>query len=242
MNCNMNLLHLLFTKDGLIYQIAKNKSIMEEKSFFVNEESPVNFISEKLEEVLLKQRYDEISVISALNHFTLMPEGFSDHESGYELIAYNAPVDKENEELMLSVNKKFKVQFYYTFPKNFYKKIKDLSIPVKFNFSGEKFLNSIHHKNSKEIHINLYHNQCEFFAISNKKIILYNNLDVNSEVDFLYFVMFTLSKIGFGINETQFYVYGETTENETFISELQKFVKNIKIVFDNIPNKNFILN
>jgi len=105
-----------------------------------------------------------------------------------------------------------------------------------------KKLNSIYHKNSKEIHINLYHNQCEFFAISNKKIILYNNLDVNSEVDFLYFVMFTLSKIGFGINETQFYVYGETTENETFISELQKFVKNIKIVFDNIPNKNFILN
>jgi hypothetical protein len=37
--------------------------------------------------------------------------------------------------------------------------------------------------------------------------------------------MFTLSKIGFGINETSFYAYGETTENETFISELQKFVK-----------------
>jgi hypothetical protein len=53
--------------------------------------------------------------------------------------------------------------------------------------------------------------------------------------------MFTLSKIGFGIDETQFYVYGETTENETFISELQKFVKNLKIVFDNLPKKNFIL-
>ena len=170
-----------------------------------------------------------------------MPEGFEDHDSGYDLIAFNAPVDKDNEELMLSVNKKFKVQFYYTFPKEFYQKIKDLSIPVRFNFSGEKFLNSINNKNNKEIHINLYHNQCEFFAISNKKIILYNNLDVNSEVDFLYFVMFTLSKIGFGINETNFYVYGETTENETFISELQKFVKNLKVVFDNIPNKIFLL-
>jgi len=134
------------------------------------------------------------------------------------------------------------VQFYYTFPKEFYRKIKDLSIPVRFNFSGEKFLNSINHKNPKEIHINLYHHQCEFFAVSNKKIILYNNLDVNSEVDFLYFVMFTLSKIGFGINETYFYVYGETTENETFISELQKFVKHLKVVYDNIPNKNFMLN
>ncbi|KUJ54749.1 DUF3822 family protein [Chryseobacterium aquaticum] len=238
----MNVLHLLFTKDGLIYQISKNKNVLEEKSYLVNEESPENFIPQKLEEVLLKQRFDEISVISALNHFTLMPEGFTDHEAGYDLISFNAPVDKENEELMLSVNKKFSVQFYYTFPKDFYRKIKDLSIPVKFNFSGEKFLNSINNKNKKEIHINLYHNQCEFFAIDNKKVILYNNLDVNSEVDFLYFVMFTLSKIGFGINDTSFFVYGETTENETFISELQKFVKNIKIVFDNIPNKNFILN
>lgn len=238
----MNVLHLLFTKDGLIYQISKNKNVLEEKSYLVNEESPKNFIAQKLEEVLLKQRFDEVSVISALNHFTLMPEGFAEHDAGYDLISFNAPVDKDNEELMLSVNKKFNVQFYYTFPKDFYHKIKDLSIPVKFNFSGEKFLNSIHNKNKKEIHINLYHNQCEFFAIDNKKVILYNNLDVNSEVDFLYFVMFTLSKIGFGINDTNFFVYGETTENETFISELQKFVKNIKIVFDNIPNKNFILN
>ncbi|MCW3162693.1 DUF3822 family protein [Chryseobacterium oryctis] len=238
----MNVLNLLFTKDGLIYQIAKNKSVVEEKSYFVDEETPENFIETQLENVLIKQRFDEISVISALNHFTLMPEGFSEHETGFDLIAFNAPVDKENEELMLSVNKKFKVLFYYTFPKKFYKKIKELAIPVHFNFSGEKFLNSINNKNNKEIHINLYHNQCEFFAIDNKKVILYNNLDVNSEVDFLYFIMFTLSKIGFGINDTYFFAYGETTENETFISELQKFVKNLKIVYDNLPNKNFILN
>ncbi|KMQ67634.1 hypothetical protein ACM39_12290 [Chryseobacterium sp. FH2] len=238
----MNVLNLLFTKDGLIYQIVKNKSVLEEKSYFVDEETPENFITGKLEEVLIKQRFDEVFVISAFNHFTLMPEGFSEHDAGFDLIAFNAPVNEEKEELMLSVNKKFKIQFYYTFPKEFYQKIKELAIPVHFNFSGEKFLNSINNKNNKEIHINLYHNQCEFFAIDNKKIILYNNLDVNSEVDFLYFVMFTLSKIGFGINETNFYAYGETTENETFISELQKFVKNLKIVFDNIPNKNFILN
>lgn len=238
----MNTLHLLFTKDGLVYQISKNKNVLEEKSFFSSEETPENFISEKLDEILVKQRYDEVSVLSALNHFAMMPDGFSDHESGFDLIAYNAPVERESEELMLSVNKKHSLQFYYTFPKEFYTKIKELAIPVRFNFSGEKFLNSISNKSNKEIHINLYHNQCEFFAIDDKKIILYNNLDVNSEVDFLYFVMFTLSKIGFGIKDTQFFVYGETTENETFISELQKFVKNLRIVFDNLPRKNFILN
>ena len=185
--------------------------------------------------------FSEISVISAFNHFTLMPEGFSHHDLGYDLIAYNSAVDKESEELMLSINKKFGVQFYYTFPKDFYVKIKSLKKSTNFNFSGEKFLNALNPKSKKEIHINLYHNQCEFFAFDQKKVILYNNLDVNSEVDFLYFIMFTLNKIGFGIDETDFFVYGETTENETFISELEKFVKNLKIVFNNIPSKNFIL-
>lgn len=236
----MEKLNLLFTKDGLQYQISRNRNVLEENSYFVNEETNENFISEKLDEILGKQ-YSEISVFSALNHFTLMPEGFAQHDLGYDLIAYNSPVDKDAEELMLSVNKKFGVQFYYTFPKEVYQKIKSINVPAKFNFSGEKFLNSISLKAGKEIHINLYHHQCEFFALENKKVILYNNLDVNSEVDFLYFVMFTLSKIGFGINETIFFVYGETSENETFISELRKFVKNLKIVFDNIPNRNFIL-
>lgn len=237
----MKKLQLLFTKDGLQYQIQKGKSVLEEYAYFVSEETPENLVSQKLDEVLTKD-FSEISVISALNHFTLMPEGFSEHELGFDLISYNANVDSETEELMLSVNKKFGVQFYYTFPKDFYHKIKSLEKPTKFNFSGEKFLNSVSLKGGKEIHINLYHSQCEFFAFDRKNIILYNNLDVNSEVDFLYFIMFTLSKIGFGIEDTQFLVYGETTENETFISELRKFVRKLKIGFDNIPKENFILN
>ena len=238
----MEKLNLLFTKDGLQYQISKNKTVLEENSFFIDEESPKNLLSEKLDEILTQKKFQEINVVSALNHFALMPETFKEHELGHDLIALNAPTDKETEELMLSVNKKYEIQFYYTFPKEFYDQLKAVSWPSYFNFSGEKFLNSIASKNGKEIHINLYHNQCEFFAIEKGKVILYNNLDVNSEVDFLYFVMFTLSKIGFSINDTSFFVYGETTENETFISELQKFVKNIKIIFDNIPTKNFILN
>lgn len=238
----MEKLQLIFTKDGVQYQILRNKSVSQENSFFVSEESSDHFLSEKLRDILLLKKFKEISVISALNHFTLMPEGFSDHDLGYELIAYNAPVKKDEEELMLSINKKLGVQFYYTFPKNFYHQIKELKIPTKFNFSGEQFLNTILIKNQKEIHINLYHQQCEFFALDQKKVILYNNLDVTSEVDFLYFIMFTLSKIGFGIDETKFFVYGETTENETFISELRKFVKHLKILYDNIPKKNFLLN
>ena len=237
----MEKLKLLFTKDGLQYEITKMKSLLEENAYLPQIDLPNFSVAEKLDEVLAKKKYSEIVVVSALNHFSLTPDSFKNHEQGLELILYNANVDKDEEELMLSVNKKFAVQFYYAFPKSFYHKIKNQGIPTHFNFSGEKFLNSITNKHKKEIHINLYHHQCEFFAFSEKQVVLYNNLDVSSEVDFLYFIMFTLSKIGFGTQDTYFYVYGETTENETFISELRKFVKHLKINFDNLPGKNFIL-
>ena len=237
----MQKLALLFTKDGLQWHISKGKNVLQEASFFVTEETSPNLVEEKLDEILLKNEYQEISVFSALNHFSLTPDTFTEHELGYKLISYNAPVDEENEELMLSVNKKFGVQFYYTFPKKFYQKIKSKKLPTKFNFSGEKFKNSIQERNNKEIHINLYHHQLDFFEKKKKKVVLYNNLDANSEVDFLYFIMFSLSKIDFSTTETYFYIYGETTENETFISELRKFVKNLKIQFDNVSKKNFVL-
>lgn len=238
----MQKLSLLFTKDGLQWQISKGKNVLEEEHHFVDEESFLNFIEEKLDDVLKKENISEISVISALNHFSLTPDTFADHELGYKLISYNANVDENSEELMLSVNKKFGVQFYYTFPKYFYQRIKSLQVPTKFNFSGENFLNKISVKNQKEIHINLYHHQVEFLAFDGKKLVLYNNLDADSEVDFLYFIMFTLSKIDFNSSDTYFYIYGETSENETFISELRKFVTNLKVVSENATKKNFILN
>lgn len=236
----MKKLHLLFTKDGLQYQISKGKLIKEENAYFTEEDAAENFIETQLNPILEKE-FSEISVISALNHFSMMPENFKEHEMGYQLIAYNAAIDKDNEELMLSVNKRFGVQFYYTFPRQYYTKIKALGKPVRFNFSGEKFLNCLHPKSRREVHINLYHQQCEFFAFDNQQLVLYNNLDIDSEVDFLYFILFTLDKIGFGRQDTHFFVYGETTENETFISELRKFVKYLKIIFDNIPKQHFIM-
>lgn len=237
----MSKLNLLFTKDGLQYQITRNRNVLEENAYFVEEESSENLITEKLEEICDRKNFNHIAVFSAFNHFTVMPSDFVEHDLGYTLIRYNADVNEEKEELMLSVNRKFGVQFYYTFPKNLYQKIKSLKMPVNFNFAGEKFLNTISSKFAKEIHINLYHHQCEFLALERQKLVLYNNLDVNSEVDFLYFIMFTISKIGFDLNDTHFLVYGEISENDTFISELKKFVKNLKIVHQNSKDHHFVL-
>ena len=42
----MKKLNLLFTKDGLQYQISKGKNVLEENAYFASEEQPENVISQ----------------------------------------------------------------------------------------------------------------------------------------------------------------------------------------------------
>jgi len=238
----MKNLSLLFTKDGLQWQINEADNVTEEEARFVTDETPENFIENELDKILRREAWAEIKVFSAFNHFSLTPEVFTENQLGQQIISYNSDVKTESEELMRSINQKYGVQFYYSFPKHFYQKIKDLSSVSNFHFSGERFLDSVNVNKDNEIHINLYHNQVEFLALENGKLVLYNNLDATSEIDFLYFIMFTLSKIGFDINKTHFYIYGEISENDTFISELEKFVPAISIVYENFKGKHFIVN
>lgn len=237
----MEQLKLLFSQNLLQYQILKGTAVVEEKRLSREEDSSSDFFAQALSS-LLERKYSSIQVFSGLNHFSLMPHGFDKHDLGYKLIGYNAEVEEEKEELMLALNPKNGVQFYYTFPKSLYQLIKEQNTPTSFNFSAEKFLSKITPKKEKEVHIHLLPDQCEFFVLEKKKIKLYNHLDLSSEVDFLYFMLFTLSKLGFSLRETRFYIYGETTENETFISELRKFATHLKIQYDNLPKRNFILN
>jgi hypothetical protein len=238
----MKNLSLLFTKDGLQWQINEADNVTEEEARFVTDETPENFIEEELDKILRREAWSEIKVFSAFNHFSLTPEVFTENQLGQQIISYNSDVKTESEELMQSINQKYGIQFYYSFPKHFYQKIKDLSSVSNFHFSGERFLDSVNVNKDNEIHINLYHNQVEFLALENGKLVLYNNLDATSEIDFLYFIMFTLSKIGFDVNKTHFYIYGEISENDTFISELEKFVPTISIVYENFKGKHFIVN
>lgn len=234
-------LQLLFTQDGLLYHETKGKATVKSELFLNTEEDSPIALNEKLSQLLETPYFREIEVFSAINHFAVMPAGFSEHEKGFDLIRYNANASPETEELMLAINPRFGVQFYYSLPKEYYTLIKGKNLPTKFNFSGEKFLQNIEAKKKQEIHIHLYHQQCEFLALHGKKLVLYNNLDIRSEVDFLYFVMFTLSQIKFDLPNTYFFVYGEIQENETFISELQKFVKHLRIQYENTAKKHFIL-
>ena len=238
----MKNLSLLFTKDGLQWQIYEADNVTEEEARFVTDETQENCIENELDKMLRREDWAEIKVFSAFNHFSLTPEVFTENQLGQQIISYNSDVKTESEELMKSINQKYGVQFYYSFPKHFYQKIKDLSSVSNFHFSGERFLDSVNVNKDNEIHINLYHNQVEFLALENGKLVLYNNLDATSEIDFLYFIMFTLSKIGFDINKTHFYIYGEISENDTFISELEKFVPAISIMYENFKGKHFIVN
>jgi hypothetical protein len=65
----MQKLSLLFTKDGLQWHISKGKSVLQEASYFVTEETSPNLVEEKLDEILSKDDYKEISFFGAQPFF-----------------------------------------------------------------------------------------------------------------------------------------------------------------------------
>lgn len=235
-------LSILLTKDSIGWATGKGSSYLE-KHYTATEDHPLELILDKLDEAFETPKIKKVEVISAINHFTLLPLGFDQHELAYPLLSFNAKVDENLEEAMLAKNRSFHVQFYYALPKRIYQKIKSKKLPTLFNFSGEKLLeNLVLRKSKPQFHIHLYEKQCEFFAFKNSKIVLYNNLDEGAEVDFLYFVMFSVKKLGFSLGETLFYIYGNVEANETFLQELHKFSPHVNIVGENLKNKfNFIL-
>ena len=71
----MEQLKLLFTKDGVQYQILRNKTVSVEQSFFKDEESPENFLKEKLDEILANKSFKEITNITK-NYSSHIPISF----------------------------------------------------------------------------------------------------------------------------------------------------------------------
>lgn len=235
----MEKLQLLLSENLLAYRTVDSRGVTTaEKSFVDVPEEPLAL--EAPLTGLLQNKFSEAEIVSAYPYFSVVPAGFSQHDCADALIHLNSDAAGQALEPMLSVNLHYGVQFYYGMPLPYYRQIKQCAEKTAFNFSGEKFLSRVQPKSKREIHILLHPAQCEFLALENKKLLLYNNLGVQSEVDFLYFIMFTVSKLGFGTQDTLFLVYGETHQHETFISELQKFVRQLKIVYDNLPGRHFL--
>ena len=63
----MKNLSLLFTKDGLQWQINEADNVTEEEARFVTDETPENFIENELDKILRREAWAEIKVFSAFN-------------------------------------------------------------------------------------------------------------------------------------------------------------------------------
>lgn len=236
-------LHLLIRKTGFHYLLKNANKIIKEHEFTIHEDDKTTSLELLLQKILDEERFDQIEVFSAFSIFGLTPNSILQHEYAKEIIALNSNLNENDNEVMLSINLKHKVQFYFAFAKSLYSLIKKKDYPTRFNFTGETFLQNLSFiKNKKsQVHINLYDNQVEFWVFKKSEILLYNHLDESSEVDFLYFILFSISKLPIDLATTQLRIYGDCDRNETFISELKKYAPDSQIQTKNRSLKNHII-
>lgn len=231
----MSTLYFLLGNKEFTYQVYHNRRILRSDTLVIDSEEEL--LQCQLPEELsdLGKNISQVHCISAVSHYAMAPAGYEVHEAAAPMIAANAEFSPDKEEIMLSVRPKYQVQWYYSIPKMLYGEMKSRFPSVNFNFSGAQFLDKIHVGKSLEAHIHFLNDQCEFFIFKNKKIQLYNNLHSQNEVDFLYFVLFSLQKLNISITETRYFIYGAAQAHETFLSELKKIASHISME-ENRPN------
>ncbi len=231
----MGKLFILYSHHGFFYQHIHNRRILSEKSL-------ENSIDKNWVDIFPSTlTLQEVEIICSVPQFSIFPYGYEDDVIGAESIAWNASHELP-QEAMLSMHPKFALQWYFSIIKEDYNLLKNKFPNATFEFSGGKFLQSISIGKGKECHIHLEENTCEFLMLSHKKLVLYNFLEASEEIDFLYFIMFSLKKVHFEISRTRFSIYGNTKLNITFIEELKRFGAKVSIKPEHANGRHFLFN
>lgn len=237
----MGTLYILLGNKEISYQLYHNRRILAEDTR-TDEASGYLSLQELPKEWDFEKHKGDVVFISAQNHFNLMPESYTQHELAADIIRANAPIVPEREEIMLSINKTYGLQFYYSIPKALYHNLKNRFSSISFNFSGDQLLKQIKPFGRPQTVIHLRKTHCEFFILNQKRVLLYNSICSQNEVDFLYFILFSIQKLGYSLSSMQYTIAGNAEAHDTFISELRKIAPSVKIIPEPASQKLFIFN
>ncbi len=204
-----------------------------------NPQKQLQYVKEVFEsEPLLSKRYKSVNVTHVNNLSTFVPKAMFDenHLAGY--LKYSHKIYKndfitydtiENHELInvyvpfVNVNNFFLDKFgsfdYEHFSSVF---VKNLMDTYKFSEHPHMF-----------VMVDKTH--FEILAIAENKLQLYNSFQYKTQLDFIYYLLFTAEQLKFNPNHFELIFLGETLPNDPIYQIAYKYIKNI--AFLEVRNK-----
>jgi hypothetical protein len=82
----------------------------------------------------------------------------------------------------------------------------------------------------KQVFVHFSSNRFEIVVVQNQKLLLFNSFDFTTEVDFIYYLLFTTEQLNLNPEHFKLFLLGGISEDSELFSIAYKYVRNISLL------------
>lgn len=198
-------------------------------------------ISGKIEELALPENIEmlsslDIEVVKVAfdsNIFTLVPDELFDENKLGDYLLFNNAVSFA-ERLLFNPIKDLETSISFAFSFHKINLIQNIFPKIKFYHSFLPFWNFVNGLGNKEfkniLFMQIGQDSYEIMHSTGGQLEYYNRFNFNNLDEFIYYPLFISEQLNLDANKTKIVVIGNTEGNEEYLSELNKYFKELEIV------------
>lgn len=179
----------------------------------------------------LGRSYQTVNVLIDTPRFTLVPFDLFEDEQTEEFFHLNFP-KKENETILCNILGKNNVALLFGVDKHTHQLLAEQFPQARIFASISPLLEHFHTRSrendTKNLYVHFHASQMDVFAFDKGKLLLTNTFQCKQTPDKVYYMLYIWQQLGFSQEKDQLWLAGNIEAEEELMTELNKFIRNVK--------------
>lgn len=179
----------------------------------------------------LGRSYQTVNVLIDTPRFTLVPFDLFEDEQTEEFFHLNFP-KKENETILCNILGKNNVALLFGVDKHTHQLLAEQFPQARIFASISPLLEHFHTRSrendTKNLYVHFHASQMDVFAFDKGKLLLTNTFQCKQIPDKVYYMLYIWQQLGFSQEKDQLWLAGNIEAEEELMTELNKFIRNVK--------------
>jgi len=227
-------LSIRLSADGFSFTIHHPQS--EDIHFMTYPTNPSYSMTANIKKMLavmeeLKYPYQSINILIDTPRFILVPfDIFEDEQTETFFHLHFSP--KENETILCNILGKSNVAILFGMDKHAHQLLAE-QMPYARIYACvspllEYFTTKNREKSTKNLYVHFHSDRMEVFAYDKGKLLITNTFSCKQTSDKVYYILYIWKQLGFSQTKDHLYLAGNKNIQEELITELSKFIREIK--------------
>ena len=179
----------------------------------------------------LGRSYQTVNVLIDTPRFTLVPFDLFEDEQTEEFFHLNF-LKKENETILCNILGKNNVALLFGVDKHTHQLLAEQFPQARIFASISPLLEHFHTRSrendTKNLYVHFHASQMDVFAFDKGKLLLTNTFQCKQTPDKVYYMLYIWQQLGFSQEKDQLWLAGNIEAEEELMTELNKFIRNVK--------------